>query len=108
MSEQFQGQPLDQAQSQNPHGKVRSQSPIGLPGSESLGTPRPPRLFSTRLGRALLLVPFLAFGCLIFWNATRPYFYLGYFALAIVAWIRSMARRRSRAQRRAGPPLRRD
>jgi hypothetical protein len=107
MSEQFPGQPPGQAQGHGPRSGVGGQSPIGLPG-ESIGTPRPPRQPRKRLGTALWIVFGLAFGCLVFWNATRPYFYVGYFVLAVAAWIRSMVRRSTRAQRRSRPPLRRD
>jgi len=57
-----------------------------------------------RLGNALWIVFGLAFGCLVFWSATRPFFYIGYFALSIVAWTRSIVRRRTRAQRRRQEP----
>jgi hypothetical protein len=68
-----------------------------LPG-ESIGAPRPARQSRKRLGNALWIVLGLAFGCLVFWSATRPFFYIGYITLSIVAWIRSIARRRTRAR----------
>ena len=78
MAEQSSGRLLDQAQGQDSHSK------------------RPPSQSRKRMGNTLLIVVSLAFGCLVFWNATRPFFYVGYFALSIVAWIRSMVRRRIR------------
>jgi len=107
MAEQFPGRPLDQAQGRDPHSNVSNESPIGLP-AKSIGAPRPPRQSRERSGNALWIVFGLAFGCLIFWSATRPYFYVGYFTLSIVAWIRSIVRRRTRARRRSEPHLRRD
>jgi hypothetical protein len=68
-----------------------------IPGT-SAGAPRPPRR-SSRRWRNLLWLPLgLAFGCLVFWNATRPYFYFGYFALSVVGFISAMVRR-TRARR---------
>ncbi len=107
MSEQFPGQPLDQALGQDPRSNPGDQSPAGLP-SESIGVPRP-RQFRKGLRKVLpyaLLV--LAFGgLLIAGDVGRVLLILLLNALLWYRFIRLIVRRLRIRRARIRPPARR-
>ena len=100
MSEQFPGQPPDQAPGHDPRSNPQGRSRSGLP-SESIGAPRQPRQYRKGLRNALPVVLGLAVGIVyILVSPARPFLAVIYAVYLIVTGVTVMARRGRSAWRR--------